>query len=157
MVCSLSTGCVIDEETDYLGHDIEGGKKVKNQQACATLTGTIVGGLFWTYRTSDKKCWIKTSKKGKKAHAGLVSGSIGCAQNKTDTWQECQRRCTEIEQCKGFTWHKKNNRYSKFCSLFSTYNGKIGGQSTVSGLKECQKDKSKPSPSLSGQVCGKKH
>ena len=80
MVCSLSTGCVIDEETDYLGHDIEGGKKVKNQQACATLTGTKEGGLFWTYRASDKKCWIKTSKKGKMAQAGLVSGNIECGK-----------------------------------------------------------------------------
>ena len=90
MNCSLSTGCVIDEETDYLGHDIDELKKagkpftVKNQQACATMTGTKEGALFWTYRASDKKCWIKTSKKGKKAHKGLVSGSIGCAIKETE-------------------------------------------------------------------------
>ena len=84
MVCSLSTGCVIDEETDYLGHDIEGGKKVKNQQACATLTGTKEGGLFWTYQASTKKCFIKTTKKGKMEGAGLVSGSIGCAVKETE-------------------------------------------------------------------------
>ena len=87
---SFSTGCVIDEETDYLGHDIDELKKagkpftVKNQQACATMTGTKEGALFWTYRASDKKCWIKTSKKGKKPHKGLVSGSIGCAVKETE-------------------------------------------------------------------------
>ena len=74
------TGCVIDEETDYLGHDIEGGKKVKNQQACATLTGEKEGASFWTYRDSDKKCWLKSSKAGKKEHTGLVSGNIECGK-----------------------------------------------------------------------------
>merc|ERR1712212_375218 len=87
---NIECGCVIDEETDYLGHDIDELKKagkpftVKNQQACATMTGTKEGALFWTYRASDKKCWIKTSKKGKKAHKGLVSGSIGCAIKETE-------------------------------------------------------------------------
>ena len=77
---------MIDEETDYRGQDIKGGKgvKVKNQQACATLTGTKEGGLFWTYRASDKKCWIKNSKKGKRAHKGLVSGNIECGKYLTN-------------------------------------------------------------------------
>ena len=79
-------GCVIEKETDYLGNDIEELQKlripygVKNQQACAALTATKEGALFWTYRASDKKCWIKTSKKGKRAHKGLVSGNIECGK-----------------------------------------------------------------------------
>merc|ERR1712212_839205 len=83
-------GCVTDEDTDYLGHDIPEimermePYKVANQQACATLTGEKEGALFWTYRDSDKKCWLKSSKKGKKAHKGLVSGSIGCAIKETE-------------------------------------------------------------------------
>ena len=83
---SLSTGCVIEEETIYYGHDIkgEGNVKVKNQQACATLAATKEGARFWTYRPSDKKCFIKTSKKGKMEGAGLVSGSIGCAVKETE-------------------------------------------------------------------------
>merc|ERR1712212_866109 len=59
---------------------------------------------------------------------------------RTDTWQECQKRCAEIDPCKGFTWHKENNRYAKQCALFSTYRGKIRGDTTVSGLKECPED-----------------
>merc|ERR1712212_373407 len=66
-------GCVIEEETLYMGHDIKGkgNVKVENQQACATLAGTIEGALFWTYRPSDKKCFIKNSKKGKRRTKGV--------------------------------------------------------------------------------------
>merc|ERR1712212_393322 len=64
-----------------------------------------------------------------------------------ETWQECQKRCAEIHQCKGFTWHKENNRFAKQCALFSTYRGKKMGDKTVSGLKECSMDKDKPSSS----------
>ena len=75
---------MIDKDTDYLGHNIKELEKlrkpykVKNQAACAKLTSEKEGALFWTYRDSDKKCWIKTSKKGKKAHKGLVSGNMKC-------------------------------------------------------------------------------
>ena len=88
MVCSLSTGCVIEEKVVYWGHDIKGADthnvKVKNQQACATLAATIEGALFWTYRPKDKKCFVKNSKKGKRAHEGRVSGSVGCAAEETE-------------------------------------------------------------------------
>ena len=79
---SLSTGCVIEEETIYYGHDIkgEGNVKVKNQQACATLAATKKGALFWTYRPLDKKCFIKNSKEGKKPHFKRVSGNIECGK-----------------------------------------------------------------------------
>merc|ERR1719234_2099494 len=63
----------------------------------------------------------------------------GYKEEKTDTWQECQKKCAEMEPCKGFTWHKKNNPYKKACSLFSSYSGKIKG-TAVSGPKECPKD-----------------
>ena len=58
---------------------------------------------------------------------------------KTESWEECQKRCGDMEQCKGFTWHKGSSRYSKHCSLFSSHSGKITGGRTVSGLKECPK------------------
>merc|ERR1711974_483267 len=72
-------GCEIEEKTDYLGHDMKGSPhKAESQEACAKLTASKKGGLFWTYRDSDKKCWIKTSKKGKKANKKLVSGNREC-------------------------------------------------------------------------------
>ena len=68
----------------YFGHDIQKGVKVKDQQACATLAATKEGALFWTFRASDKKCFLKTSKKGKRAAVGRVSGSVGCAVKETE-------------------------------------------------------------------------
>ena len=85
-------GCVTDEDTDYLGHDIPEimermePYKVANQQACATLTGEKEGASFWTYRDSDKKCWLKSSKAGKKEHTGLVSGNIECGKLLTNSF-----------------------------------------------------------------------
>ena len=64
----------------------------------------------------------------------------GYKGKKTETWKECHELCKAIEPCKGFTWHKKNNRYAKVCSLFSAHSGKIKVSSAVSGLKECPKD-----------------
>ena len=79
MVCIFSAGCEIEEKTDYLGHDMKGSPhKAESQEACAKLTASKKGALFWTYRDSDKKCWIKTSKKGKKANKTLVSGNREC-------------------------------------------------------------------------------
>ena len=98
MVCSLPTGCVIEEETMYFGHDIQKGVKVKNQQACANLTATKEGALFWTYRAKDKKCFIKTSKKGKKTLAGRVSGNVGCAVKETDGEEEGDEDAEEEEE-----------------------------------------------------------
>jgi len=63
----------------------------------------------------------------------------GYKEEKTETWQECQELCAELEPCKGFSWHKKNNHWAKVCSLFSAHSGKIKG-SAVSGPKECPKD-----------------
>ena len=76
----------------------------------------------------------------------------------TKTWQECQercpkqkifkiqylklkKRCLEYKDCEGFTWHKDNHwnrKWSKSCSLFSTYRYKGKGNS-VSGLRQCKK------------------
>ena len=54
----------------------------------------------------------------------------------TDTWQECQKKCAEIDTCKFFTWHKLNDPYKKSCSHFSKYAGK-GKGTTVSGPQKC--------------------
>ena len=89
---------MIEEETMYFGHDIQKGVKVENQQACADLTVTKEGALFWTYRAKDKKCFIKTSKKGKKTLAGRVSGNVGCAVKETDGEEEGDEDAEEEEE-----------------------------------------------------------
>ena len=61
---------------------------------------------------------------------------------KTDTWQECQKKCAATEHCKFFTWHKRKNRFKNDCALSQTYGWKKK-DSTVSGPRECPKRKSK--------------
>ena len=55
----------------------------------------------------------------------------------TDTWQKCQKKCAEIEACKGFTWHNEISTFPKSCSLFSKYGWKGESARTVSGQKDC--------------------
>ena len=67
---------------------------------------------------------------------------VGYKQKKTETWQECQELCAEMEPCKGFTWHKPHNTFGSprnSCSLYSTHVGRKKKDSTVSGRKECFK------------------
>merc|ERR1711913_164727 len=59
----------------------------------------------------------------------------------TDTWQECQKKCAESKHCKFFTWHKEESHWKKGCNIFDTYAWKAGGFLTVSGPRECSKNK----------------
>ena len=55
---------MIEEKTDYFGNDLKQGDKtakvVENQEACAKLAAANEKAKFWTYNTSNKKCYIKT-------------------------------------------------------------------------------------------------
>ena len=83
---------MIEEKTDYFGNDIKQGatkyKVVENQEACAKLAAANEKALFWTYRPSDKKCWIKTSKAGKRALKTFVSGNKECGDAEGDAAEE---------------------------------------------------------------------
>ena len=48
---------------------------VENQEACAKLTAADEKAKFWMYNLSNKKCWIKTSKEGKRELKSSVSGN----------------------------------------------------------------------------------
>ena len=72
------SGCVIEEKTDYNGHDIKMIKKVENHEVCAKLAAANEKAKFWTYQAASKKCWIKTSKKGKRPNKTVVSGNQEC-------------------------------------------------------------------------------
>ena len=69
---------MIEEKTDYFGNDIKMTRKVENQEACAKLAAANEKALFWTYRPSTKKCWLKTSKAGKHTRKAFVSGNKEC-------------------------------------------------------------------------------
>ena len=47
----ISSGCITEENIDYRGNDIHGGRtKVENQDACARLSFSKRGSSFWTYQ-----------------------------------------------------------------------------------------------------------
>ena len=79
----FSAGCVIEEKTGYAGNDIKQGDKpfkedVEDQKACANLAAANKKAKFWTYKTSNKRCFLKTSKAGKKPLKARVSGNREC-------------------------------------------------------------------------------
>ena len=136
------------------------------QELCAQLEPCK--GFSWHKKNNywAKACSLFSAHSGKIKFSSVVSGPKECPkkreydceedgvvytayyfpdapegykEKKTETWQECQELCAELEPCKGFTWHKKDSHYAKGCSVFSAYKEKING-SAVSGLKECPKD-----------------
>ena len=81
----ISAGCVIQEKTDYIGHDINNFQNVENYFGCAKKAAENQKAKFWTYVASTKECWIKTSNKEKKeASVAHVSGNVECGQKEGD-------------------------------------------------------------------------
>ena len=78
-------GCLIEDGIDY--HDVKNSrhqdikvKRTANQQACADLSATTVGGLFWTWNKNNKNCIVKSSDSGKKTLGHAVSGNRACGK-----------------------------------------------------------------------------
>ena len=78
-------GCLIEDRIDY--HDVKNSrhqdikvKRTANQQACADLSATTVGGLFWTWNKKNKNCIVKSSDSGKKTLGHAVSGNRACGK-----------------------------------------------------------------------------
>jgi len=79
-------GCVIDEATDYSGHDIpKKRKKVESHQECADFSASILKGLFWTWNKKNKMCYVKSSKAGKMKNSIAVSGNRKCGTKAAKT------------------------------------------------------------------------
>ena len=69
---------MIEEKTGYQGNDIKIEENVDDQKACAKLAAANKKAKFWTYKTSNKRCFLKTSKAGKKPLKARVSGNREC-------------------------------------------------------------------------------
>ena len=83
---SLSPGCIIEKNIDYRANNKGAMAKVENQEACAKLSFSREGALFWTFQPSTKLCWPKTNKAGRMAMENVVSGNIECGRDgKFDT------------------------------------------------------------------------
>ena len=67
-------------------------------------------------------------------------GPYGSMKLKTDTWQECQKICAGVKQCKGFMWYKEKTYWAKVCQFFSTWKERwiYPNPRMVSGLVECE-------------------
>ena len=79
--------CVVEENTDYSGFDIDiggtgpwGSTVVNDQDACAQLSFSTAGSLFWTYKPSENLCWVKSGKSATQATQGIVSGNRECGR-----------------------------------------------------------------------------
>ena len=83
---SLSPGCIIEKNIDYRANNKGAMAKVENQEACAKLSFSREGALFWTFQPSTRLCWPKTNKAGRMAMQNVVSGNKECGRGgKFDT------------------------------------------------------------------------
>ena len=87
-ISSLLPGCIIHKETDYYRKNIITPKQGETQKDCAILAASTDGALFWSYRASDKLCWVKNSDSGKREQEGVVSGNIECGEEEEDDKDE---------------------------------------------------------------------
>merc|ERR1719430_2822217 len=142
-------GCVIEEKTDYNGHDIKISKKKKNQEECAVLSASTPGGHFWTWHKTSRTCFVKSSNSGKYAVGHAVSGNSKCGcviEKKTDynghdikmskkkkNQQECADFSASTPGGHFWTWHKT----SKTCFVKSSNSGKYAVGHAVSGNIGC--------------------
>ena len=70
-------GCIIENSVRLAGNDITW-EYVENEMACAQLSASTDGGLFWTFLPDSKSCYVKSSDAGKEAYQNRVSGNKYC-------------------------------------------------------------------------------
>ena len=75
----ICPGCIIEDGFDYSLDDIPNGRKqTETQQECAIFAASTPGGLFWSWNTTRKHCFVKTSNAGALEHDHVISGSRKC-------------------------------------------------------------------------------
>ena len=55
------------------------------KDTCANLAASVIrngqlnqGGLYWSYKASEKRCWVKKTNGNPKSDSSIVSGSKDC-------------------------------------------------------------------------------
>ena len=78
----VTSGCIQETDIEYsLGDDNDiAEQQGLTQQECAELAAATDGGLFWTYKSYQNRCYVKKTNGGRKfqLYAGLVSGNKEC-------------------------------------------------------------------------------
>ena len=80
----FSTGCVKEQDVALHGHSRIGIYDVENMEACAMLSATTEGALFWTfdkhYNGQYGRCYLFKSNSDKLRMGGLVTGNRRCGK-----------------------------------------------------------------------------
>jgi len=149
-------GCIIEENFDYRANNIGAMMaRVEDQKACAKRSFSRDGALFWTYQPSTKRCWSKTSKAGRMAMEGVVSGSNECgkegciidkntdyrannigAMAKVENQKACAKRSSSTDGALYWTYQPS----TKGCWLKTSKAKKMAMEGVVSGNNECGKE-----------------
>ena len=52
------------------------------KEGCATLAASLTPrGPYWTYKASEKRCWVKNTNSGRATDSGVVSGNMECGRS----------------------------------------------------------------------------
>ena len=148
------------QETFYFGTTVDVVTDVASKEACADLSAATEGANFWTYKTSDNNCFLKTSNTSPNSpYAGAVSGNKMCGSNKfagciieqetfysdrsievihnVASQQACADLCATTEGANFWTWWSSNNR----CWLKAFNDSPDRDARAISGNKICGSNK----------------
>ena len=79
LITMYSDDCVIEDDTNYWGHDIAAGQlTAESLEACAWLCQVEAACSFWTFESSAKLCFLKTSDVGRRTNNKYKSGTQAC-------------------------------------------------------------------------------
>merc|ERR1719239_1806864 len=89
------TGCLIEPDKSYAGHDIfRGGMKRQSMKECAVLALSTTPvtydtkQLFWMYQMEEKRCYVMFFRSRTGNIKGHISGSSDCGYQPPDSGQE---------------------------------------------------------------------
>ena len=152
----------MEQEIGYRGNDLKPSKtkKTANKQECSDYCAATPGCLFWTWQTRTKKCYLKSSKAGRRKARNAVSGNSECGSppaapppgcimeqeigyrgndlkpskmKKTANKEECADYSASTPGSLFWTWDKR----TKKCFLKSSKAGREKHHNSVSGNSEC--------------------
>merc|ERR1711964_678598 len=123
-----------------------GNKITASYQLCSLFSASTPGGFFWTWDTSNKYCYVKSSNSGRRALGHAISGNK-CATctvedridydgnditNKvTASYLMCSQFCAATSGGLFWTWDKSN----KYCYVKSSNSGRKAVGHAISGNK----------------------
>ena len=79
-IANILIGSCFEQNTDFLGNDV-GAKEMdlfSDEYDCQKECQNYVSCKYWTYNTSNKKCYMKHSNSGLVSYNGAISGPKFC-------------------------------------------------------------------------------